>query len=199
MKIELTKNQAETIASLAVFADNPRKSWTPVLTEIAITITEGKLTATATDRFCLMTYTAELEEPVTAEFRLTNDLAKFIKSNLTKKTLGGVTITLGEEGSVTVEIAGGVTMTSGYLTTAKFPAVLSLLEGWSEAAEAATLTLNAEFLAKLAQIKLNGEKQEKWNLTPGLNKNNPNRPGPLKATAGESLSGLIQPNLVAAA
>jgi hypothetical protein len=47
MKIELTKNQAETIASLAVFADNPRTSYTPVLTEIAVTITEGKLTATA--------------------------------------------------------------------------------------------------------------------------------------------------------
>jgi hypothetical protein len=57
MKIELTKNQGMTLGSLLVFAENPRSSVTRQLTEIFCKIEAGKLTAWATDRFCLVQFT----------------------------------------------------------------------------------------------------------------------------------------------
>lgn len=195
MKLELTKQQAESLVSLAAFADNPRTTYTPVLTEIRVTVKDNQLEAVATDRFCVARFIDEAIAP-DLELRLTAGLVAWIKTNL--KTMGSsLGLSLGEDGSVTAHAsASSYTDTP---TTAKFPGVETLFAEWEAAATIPALSLRAEFLGKLEKLKADGKKAELWRFEPSANKFNPNKPGPLKATAlkmNGKLTALIQPNLL---
>ena len=194
MKIELTKNQAQTLGSLLVFADKPRNGL-PVLTEIACRITDNTLTAWATDRYALVQFT-DTVQAADCEFRLTNGLAKFIKANTGKRYSGPVEITLDESGSVTVSLDYGRQQLTETPTRANFPKVETLLENWKAEAEAKVFGLTIELLARLDAIVINGEKATRWKLQQGQDLNNTNRPGPLLAKHGEKLTALVQPALV---
>jgi hypothetical protein len=194
MKIELTKNQGITLGSLLVFAENPRSSVTRQLTEIYCKIEAGKLTAWATDRYCLVQFTDTLEQP-DCEFRLTYNQAKFLKTNLKAKYSGPVEIVLEDSGSVTVSLDYGTQRLTESPSQAKYPALETLLEGWQASTEAIVLNFRIDLLAKLDQVKINGQAAEVWQLEAGLNKHNPSKPGPLKATYGSQLTALVQPNL----
>lgn len=195
MKLELTKLQAESLASLAAFADNPRTTYTPVLTEIRVTVKDNQLEAVATDRFCVARFVDEAIAP-DLELRLTAGLVAWIKTNL--KTMGSsLGLSLGEDGSVTAHAsASSFTDTP---VTAKFPGVETLFAEWEAAATIPALSLRAAFLGKLEKLKADGKKAELWRFEPGANKNGGSRPGPVKATALKvdgKLTALIQPNLL---
>lgn len=191
MKIELTKNQAQTLASLQAFSDKPRTGL-PVLTEIACRITDNTLTAWATDRYALVQFSDTVEAADT-EFRLTHGLAKFIKANTGKRYSGPVELILDESGSVTVSLDYGRQQLTETPIKANFPKVESLIENWKAETEAKIFGLNIELLARLDDIILNGDKATRWSIELGENPHNPNRPGPLLAKHGEKLTALVQP------
>lgn len=198
MKVKLTKYQAETIASLAVFSAKPA-DYVPVLNQVRIKIENNQLTALATNRFAVVKYTTELETPAEdSEFSLSGELLKFLKQNLTKSYKYGVTLELGETNEITATLELGPSFSSVQVA-GKFPAIETLLDNWKAATEATALTLKIEFLAALEKIKINGESADKWNFAPGLNVNNPTKPGPVMVSHGDNLTGLIQPNLIKAA
>jgi len=199
MKIELTKNQALAITSLAVFADNPRSTATPVLTELELAVTDNKITAVATDRFCIARYVDDvIGDNLT--LRLTPDMVKFLATALKTKGMPlNTTIELGQDNKVTATVAGRTYTDTP--VTAKYPAVNGLIENWIAATELTALSLRAEFLGKLQKLTANGEKAELWRFEHGANAFNPAKPGPLKATAIKAdgkLTALIQPNLLVA-
>lgn len=117
MQIELTKNQALTLATLSAF--NGTDKFTPVLTETKVTVKDNQLTAMATDRFGLVKY----QDNVIAddgEFRLTTGLSKFLKSNLIRSYRGNVVITVADDAAVTVTLDNGAALTEIPSNT-KFP------------------------------------------------------------------------------
>lgn len=193
MQIELTKNQALTLATLGAF--NSREKLLPVLTETLVTIADNKLTAMATDRYAAVKFTDDVIAD-DVEFRLTANLTKFLKANLVKAYQGNVIVSVSEN-SVTVELSNGASQTD-VTTTAKFPAIEGLFDTWSPAKDAQAIAMKIELLARLEKIKLDGEFADLWHLETGLNPNNPNRPGPVLATSANSdnLVALVQPNLL---
>lgn len=198
MKLELTKQQAESVASLAIFAAKGRDAL-PVLTEIKLTVKDGQLTAMATDRYCVARFMDEVVAP-DMELRLTADMAKWITDNLKVKGYSPViTLEPGEINSVTASLEDGARNFTDSATPAKFPEVEKLFAEWEAAAAIPALSLRAEFLGKLEKLKANGQKAELWRFEPGANKFHANKPGPVRATAlkVDGLTALIQPNLLA--
>lgn len=199
MKIQLTKNQALAVTGLAIFADNPKSSYTPVLTELELKVKNNTLTAVATDRFCVAQYVDQIiGDDVT--LRLTSEMVKFLATALKTKGMPlDTTIELGEDNKVTATVAGRTYTDTP--VTAKYPDVNSLIQNWTAATELTALSLRAEFLGKLQRLTANGEKAELWKFEHGGNAYNPAKPGPLKATALKvdgKLTALIQPNLLVA-
>lgn len=192
MQIELTKNQALTLATLSAF--NGTDKFTPVLTETKVTVKDNQLTAMATDRFGLVKY----QDNVIAddgEFRLTTGLSKFLKSNLIRSYRGNVVITVADDAAVTVTLHNGAALTEIPSNT-KFPAVEGLFESWQPDTTARALAFKIEMLARLEKIKLDGEFADLWHLEPGLNLSGGKKPGPLMATNAKDdrLVALVQPN-----
>lgn len=199
MNIELTKNQALTLATMAIAADNPRTTAAPVLTQIKVVISAGKLTAYATDRFMAVKFTDDLQDLETpdTEFYLMPATAKFLKSNLAAKYYGGVIFSV-EEREVTVTLTNGASF-SEIAHDAKYPAIESLIDGWQPDTIHRTLAFRIEFLARLEKIKLDGEFADLWHLEPGANTYNTAKPGPMMARAAKSgrrLVAIVQPNLI---
>lgn len=195
MQIELTKNQALTLATLGAF--NSRDKLAPVLTETFVRIKDNTLTAMATDRFAAVKFTDALfTDAYDVEFRLTANLTKFLKANLVKAYQGNVIVFVSEN-SVTIELSNGASQTD-VTTTAKFPAIEGLFESWFPAKDAQAIAMKIELLARLEKIKLDGEFADLWHLETGLNAMNPNKPGPVLATSAKSdnLVALVQPNLL---
>lgn len=194
MQIELTKNQALTLATLGAF--NSREEITPVLTETLVTIADNKLTAMATDRFTAVKFTDDVIAD-NVEFRLTPTLSKFLKTNLVKSYRGNVYVEIAGTDEVTIFLDTGLSITDTP-STQKFPAIEGLFESWSPAKDAQAIAMRIEFLARLEKIKLDGEFADLWHLETGLNAMNPNKPGPVLATSAKSdnLVALVQPNLL---
>lgn len=199
MKLELTKQQAESITSLAVFADKGRSAL-PVLTEIKVTVKDGQLTAMATDRYCVARFVDEVVAP-DMELRLTAAMAKWITDNLKVKGYSPViTLEPGEINSVTASLEDGARNFTDSATPAKFPEVEKLFAEWQAASNLTAVSLKAEFLGKLEKLKANGQKAEVWKFEPGVAPNYSSKPGPMFATAMKAegkLTALIQPNLLA--
>jgi hypothetical protein len=196
MKIELTKNTANTLASLLVFADNPRSTITRQLTEIACKIESGQLTAWATDRYALVQFTDTLEAE-NCEFRLTHNLAKFIKANAGKRYSGPVEIEIAEAGEVTVSLDYGRQSLTEIASQAKYPELNKILETWEASTEAKIQAFRIELLSKLAAVQIEGRKAEIWQFEQGKNPGSlGDRPGPLMAKHGTKLLAVVQPNLI---
>jgi hypothetical protein len=196
MKIELTKNTANTLASLLVFADNPRASVNRQLTEINCKIEAGQLTAQATDRYALVQFTDTLEA-ADCQFRLTHNLAKFIKANTGKRYSGPVEIELGDGGEVTISLDYGRQSLTEIPSQAAYPELSKLLEGWKADTEAKIQAFRIDLLSKLAAVQLEGRKAEVWEFEQGQNPSElSGRPGPLLARHGKKLVAMVQPNLL---
>lgn len=195
MQIELTKNQALTLATLSVF--NGRNEVTPVLTETLVTIADNKLTAVATDRFAAVKFTDQVIAD-NVEFRLTPTLSKFLKTNLVKSYRGNVIVEIAGTDEITIFLDTGLSITDTP-STQKFPAINTLFESWQPATAARAIAYKIEFLARLEKIKLDGEFADLWHLESGVNPSgNTNRPGPTLATSAKSdnLVALVQPNTI---
>ena len=189
---------AVSIASLVTAAASGADAkTTPVLGEIEVLLENGNLTATATDRFMAATYTTTATGDNSA-FRLTAAAAKFLAANVKRVNKHYATPAVQfvidqEQHQVTIS-HGGATFTDNWIS-AKFPAVLGLIDGWQPATEAQPVKLRGEFLARLYKLTDSFIRVDYWVVELGASTSTykPERPGPLMATAGK-FRVLIMPN-----
>jgi hypothetical protein len=196
---------AVSIASLiTAAATKTAAQTTPVLGEIEVSLENGNLFATATDRFMAATYTtaASSSGPWSAgevtTFRLTAAAAKFLAANVKRvnkhyETPAVEFVIDQEQRRVTIS-HGGATFTDNWIS-AKFPAVLGLINDWQPATEAQPVKLRGEFLARLYKLTDSFIRVDYWVVELGANSSTykPERPGPLMATAGK-FRVIIMPN-----
>lgn len=188
---------AVSIASLIHAADTSRGNVTPVLGEIHLTLTAGQLTATATDRYCAITYQCPADG-VDGELRLNAAAAKFLTANVKPlnkwHTPAPVAIEYDTD-TRTYNVSHNGASMAGEWVAAKYPGVLSLIQEWRPAEHAQPVTLKAEFMARLGKFLSDFKKVELWAFELGAGTSTrTDRPGPIRATA-PGFRFLLMPNL----
>jgi hypothetical protein len=188
---------AVSIASLIHAADTSRGNMAPVLGEINLTLTAGQLTATATDRFCAISYQCPADG-ADGELRINAAAAKFVAANVKPlnkwHTPAPVVIEYDSEPRTYTLSHNGASI-AGEWVAAKYPGVLSLITEWRPADLAQPVTLKAEFMARLGKFLSEFKKVELWAFELGANTGTrTDRPGPIRATA-PGFRFLLMPNL----
>ena len=196
---------AVSIASLiTAAATKTAAQTTPVLGEIEVSLENGNLTATATDRFMAATYTTAASSTPwsvgdVTTFRLTAAAAKFLTANVKRVNkhydTPPVEFVIDQDTRLVTISHGGATFSDTWIS-AKFPAVLNLINEWQPADTAQPVKLRGEFLARLYKFTDSFIRVDYWVLELGSAKSafRPDRPGPVLATAGK-FRVMIQPNI----
>tara|TARA_R110000803_G_scaffold32649_2_gene71786 strand:+ start:90 stop:737 length:648 start_codon:yes stop_codon:yes gene_type:complete len=196
---------AVSIASLiTAAATKTAAQTTPVLGEIEVSLENGNLTATATDRFMAATYTTAASSTPwsvgdVTTFRLTAAAAKFLTANVKRVNkhydTPPVEFVIDQDTRLVTISHGGATFSDTWIS-AKFPAVLNLINEWQPADTAQPVKLRGEFLARLYKFTDSFIRVDYWVLELGSAKSafRLDRPGPVLATAGK-FRVMIQPNI----
>ena len=196
---------AVSIASLiTAAATKTAAQTTPVLGEIEVSLENGNLTATATDRFMAATYTTAASSTPwsvgdVTTFRLTAAAAKFLTANVKRVNkhydTPPVEFVIDQDTRLVTISHGGATFSDTWIS-AKFPAVLNLINEWQPADTAQPVKLRGEFLARLYKFTDSFIRVDYWVLELGSAKSafRPDRPGPVLATA-DKFRVMIQPNI----
>jgi hypothetical protein len=197
---------AVSIASLInAAASGADAKTTPVLGEIEISLENGNLFATATDRFMAATYTtaASSSGPWSAgdvtTFRLTAAAAKFLTANVKRVNkhyaTPAVEFVIDQDARQVTISHGGATFSDTW-NAAKFPAILGMIDGWQPADTAQPVKLRGEFLARLYKFTDSFIRVDYWIIELGANTNGyrPERAGVVRATAGK-FRVILQPNI----
>ena len=194
----MTLKAADAVSIASLFNTLGRDQVTPVLMEIRLTLTAGKLSAYATDRFCLATYECDADG-IDGEMRISTAGAKWIVTNVKPKNKHyapePVAIEYDTENCNFTISHNGATL-SGFWLKSKFPAVETLFATWEPDTNAQPVTLNANFLTRLNKFLSEFKKVELWALELGKSpEHRPDRPGIVRAKSGR-FTFLIQPNLL---
>lgn len=194
----MTLKASDAVSIASLFNTTSNEAVTPVLGEIRLTLTAGKLTAYATDRFCAASYECT-GDGVDGELRLTLPLAKWIVTNVKPKnkhyTPDPVVIEYDTE-TRELSVSHAYSTISGSWVSAKFPALETILDTWEADTEAKPVTLNANFLTRLNKFLKDFKKVELWVIETGKGPQHaPTKPGPVRAKSGP-FTFLIQPNLL---
>jgi hypothetical protein len=196
--LQIAAADAVSIASLIHAANSGSDAKvTPVLSEVFITVTDGKLTAAATDRFTAAVYDTDATGPDT-EFRLTAAACKFITANVKRVNKHyspePVEFTVDLE-SREVAIRHERAVFSDTWQPAKYPDVINLANTWQPADTAQPVKLRGEFLARLYKFLDTFTRVDYWVMTLGRGSDfRPDKPGAVMATAG-NFRVLIMPNV----
>jgi hypothetical protein len=196
--IELAASDAVSVASLIHAANSGSDAKiTPVLSEVFISVIDGKLTAAATDRYTAAIYDTEATGPDT-EFRLSAAACKFITANVKRVSKHyspqPVEFTIDQE-SREVAIRHERAVFSDVWQPAKYPGIVGLVEGWQPADTNHAVKLRGEFLARLYKFIDAFTKVDYWVMQVGRGSDyRPDRPGAVMATAGK-FRVLIMPNV----
>jgi DNA polymerase III sliding clamp (beta) subunit (PCNA family) len=181
---------AKSIASLAVFAS--RDKVTPALQVVRVVFDQGKITATATDRYVVGQGTYDYAHGASGTIYLDATAVKFITSYKAAKYHDPM-IAFDVLDNI-LKIKTSDTSTSGLMFEGNYPAVETLFESHKPAEAAEVHHFRIELLAKLGKVvDVDGSKVESWNFEYGT-RTKPERPVPVIATAS-TFRALIQPNL----
>ena len=194
VELSLPLKQAKQIASLAVFAGRERDTYTPALSVISVRIADGKITAYATDRYCIgkLELTTDQESPV--EFYLSPESVKFINGISNTYRTYNVSLRI-EDGKLAIEFLGN--SFSEVMFAGKYPAVENLWDNLV-AGPVTELGLRPEFIGKLGKLigddgkKLDGSWRFTFHADPESKK-----PKPVLAT-NSCYTVLIQPAMLPA-
>jgi DNA polymerase III sliding clamp (beta) subunit (PCNA family) len=186
----LPLSTAKSIASLIVFAS--KEKVTPALTVVKVVFDQGKITATATDRYAVGQGTYDYDHGDSGTIYLDAAAAKFISSYKVARF---------QDPMVAFDVLDNIlkiktndTSTSGLMFEGNYQAVETLFEAHKPAEAAEVHHFRVELLAKLNKVvDLDGSKIENWAFEFGT-RTQPNRPVPVIATAS-TFRALIQPNL----
>jgi len=196
--IELAASDAVSVASLIHAANSGSDAKiTPVLSEVFISVIDGKLTAAATDRYTAAIYDTEATGPDT-EFRLSAAACKFVTANVKRVSKHyapqPVEFTVDQDARE-VAIRHGKAVYSDTWTAANYPAIAGLVDSWQPADTNHAVKLRAEFLARLYKFIDAFTKVDYWVMQVGRGSDyKPDRPGAVMATAGK-FRVLIMPNV----
>jgi DNA polymerase III sliding clamp (beta) subunit (PCNA family) len=181
---------AKSIASLAVFASKDKV--TPALQVVRVVFDQGKITATATDRYVVGQGAYDYAHGASGTIYLDATAVKFITSYKVTKFQDPMVAFDVLDCNITVK-TGDASTTLG-MFNGNYPAVESLFESHKPAELAEVHHFRIELLAKLGKvIDTDGSKVESWNFEYGT-RTKPERPVPVIATAS-TFRALIQPNL----
>lgn len=194
VELSLPLKQAKQIASLAVFAGRERDTYTPALSVISVRIADGKITAYATDRYCIgkLELTTDQESPV--EFYLSPESVKFINGISNTYKAYSVSLVI-EERKLSIEFLGN--SFSEVMFAGKYPSVETLWDNLV-AGPVTELGLRPEFIGKLGKLigddgkKLDDAWRFKFHADPESKK-----PKPVLAT-NSCYTVLIQPAMLPA-
>ena len=200
--LELSATDAVSIASLINAANSGTDAKiTPALNQVRIRIKDGTVTAMASDRFTLATYTAAAMNwnDGDGELGLTPAACKFIAANVKRISKHyspeSVEITW-DESTREFSIRHGGAVYGDTYHASKYPDVESLIDGWQPAAAAGPVVLRGEFLARLNKFIDAFSKVQFWTLELGMDRiQRADRPGPVMARY-HGFKVLIQPNLI---
>lgn len=199
LTIQLRAADAVAIASLINATggnvDNPA-----VLQQVRVNVSgSGHVTATATNRFMVATYTATAAAyNHDGEFGLTANAAKFITANVkrgNKWTTPEAVELIADVDTRELSVRHGAAVFGDTWPAGKFPEVLSLITEWTPAATAQAVKLRTAWLGVLGKLLDGFTKVDFWLYELGAAPFHVDRPGPVKATAG-NFTALIQPNLI---
>ena len=196
--LQIAAADAVSIASLIHAANSGSDAKiTPVLSEVFVTITDGKLTAAATDRYTAAVYDTDGSGP-NGEFRITPAAAKFITANVKRVNKHyspqPVEFTYDEE-KRELGISHGYAAFGDTWQPQKYPDVINLANTWQPADTAQPVKLRGEFLARLYKFLDTFTRVDYWVMTLGRGPDyRPEKPGAVMATAG-NFRVLIMPNV----
>jgi hypothetical protein len=210
LTIQLQAADAVAIASLIAAADN-NKGITPVLEQIRLNIHgSGVITASATNRFMIATYTADADvscscnvcgtgsERPEMEIGITAAAAKFITANVKRgnkwNTPANVELIADVE-TRELSVRHGAAVYGDVWPAGKFPDIDELITEWTPATEVMPVKLRQTWLSALGKLTDGFNKVDFWLYELGAARFNSGKPGPVKATAG-NFTALIQPNLI---
>lgn len=200
LTIQLTAADAVAIASLAA-ATNGRDAGAEVLGQIRVKVSgSGQIMATATNRYMVATYaTTAATYNHDGEFGITPAAAKFITANVKRgnkwNTPDNVEL-IANVDTGELSVRHGAAVYGDVWPLGKFPAIESLITDWTPAATAMPVKLRQAFVVTLAKLMNGFEKVDYWTYELGAaTMNRTDRPGPVKATAGQ-FTALIMPNLL---
>ena len=181
---------AKSIASLIVFAS--KEKITPALTVVKVVFDQGKITATATDRYAVGQGNYDYDHGASGTIYLDAAAAKFISSYKVARFQDPMIAFDVLDGDLTIKTDNS--RTTIRMFNGNYPAVETLFENHKAAEAAEVHHFRIELLAKLNKvIDVDGSKIESWNFEFGT-RTQPNRPAPVIATAS-TFRALIQPNL----
>jgi len=191
MNITLNTNDAVSIASLSNFAQSGRDAH-PELARVYLSITDGKLTALATDRYSMASYELQLDEPINEDISLSLNACKWITTNIKKTTTGSVVLTRKED-TIVIDTDNG-SFTDEITVTKSGKRFFDFIEERVQetAIEAYSVKLKVHQLLKLGKLSSNFGKVDQvvQTLTP---KERENRAGPV-IVAADNFRVIIQPN-----
>lgn len=211
LTIELNATDAVAIASL-INATGGNVDVPDVLKQIRLNVDgSGQITATATNRFMVATYTATAaavsctcnecaigtERPA-MELGISAKAAKFITANVkrgNKWTTPDHVELIADMDARELSVRHGAAVFGDVWPAAKYPDVMSLITNWTPAADLLPVKLRSAWLVALSKLMDGFNKTDFWLYELGGSAFNPSKPGPVKATAG-NFTALIQPNLL---
>jgi DNA polymerase III sliding clamp (beta) subunit (PCNA family) len=190
-KFDLPLKQLKMVASMTVFTG--KDGVLPMLSAIEVRINQGLLVAVSTDRYCAAKLELTADPEIMSGFFLSPAAVKFIAALKPAKGFNSsVDITI-RDGEITFSYLGS--SFSEPLMDGKYPAVETLFDGLV-AGPIETISLNAEFIGKLAKlIGDDGKKLDKawlfqFNTGPVAHRANP------VVAKNSAYTVLIQPNLL---
>jgi hypothetical protein len=193
--LSLPLKQLKQIASLAVFAGRERDTYTPALSVISVRIADGKITAYATDRYCIGKLELTTDHTFSAEFYLSPESVKFI--NGIKSVRGDYHLASVEIDDSKVVIDYNSNSFSEVMFAGKYPSVEALWDNLV-AGPVTELGLRPEFIGKLGKLigddgkKLDGSWKFTFHADPDTKK-----PKPVLAS-NSCYTVLIQPSMLPA-
>ena len=194
VELSLPLKQAKQIASLAVFTGRERDTYTPALSVISVRIANGKITAYATDRYCIGKLELATDQESRVDLYLSLDSVKFINGISNTYKAYNVSLKI-DDGKLSIEFLGNTF--SEVMFAGKYPAVENLWDNLV-AGPVGELALRPEYVGKLGKLvgddgkKLDGSWRFTFHADPESKK-----PKPVLAT-NSCYTVLIQPSMLPA-
>lgn len=188
-----------SVATLYNYGDTSRAPIAEDLAGVLVKVENGQLTAAATDRYTLATFTAEVDDrDLPNEFKLSIAACKWIVTNVKKgnkwSTPAPIALEVSEdEIAIQTDNARAVYANTPNKSL-KIEKLMPLIDDWRPADTAQPAKLNSKFLSRVTKLLDDFGRVEYATYELGANIHNPEKLGPVKVTAG-NFRVLIQPNL----
>lgn len=199
-KITIEAADLVSVATLYNYSDTSRAPSHEDLAGVMVKVEDGQLTAAATDRYTLATFSTRVDDrDIPSEFKLSIAACKWIITNVKKGNKWTTPAAVG------VEITDNEIAIQTDNTRATYPnttnkslnieKLMPMVNDWKPAEVAQPLKLNSKFLSRITKLLDEFSRVDFAKYEIGANIINPAKLGPVKVTAG-NFRVLIMPNLI---